>query len=249
MLVHAQLIGADLATYLEQHHPVQQAILEIVSLSLESPRRDRLQHRRVRGPGVWPALARDGTGLREFGRSWRRSRRGHAASGGHGRFQHAAKALLRRGHGADLYPADGGPRSSSGREGRGRGVYCAGLPEKGWGIALKVHDGAGRATGPAIIEILAALGLIGEEAAQNLEEHRRPVVTNHAGVTVGQIEAGLRQDLKLGCAISPKAAELGRHTPCPAQPAHESQLLINHWKFCPPSRNLGEGVSFARDEF
>lgn len=192
MLVHAQLIGADLATYLEQHHPVQQAILETVSLFSGVPQQEIV-------------LSIDGCGAPVFGLPLHAMGRAYANLVAPGdevdaATQQGAATVVSSMQQKPFFVAGTGrictrlmevlaPRVVA--KGGAEGVYCAGLPEKGWGIALKVHDGAGRATGPAIIEILAALGLIGEEAAQNLEEHRRPVVTNHAGVTVGQIEARL----------------------------------------------------------
>jgi hypothetical protein len=40
------------------------------------------------------------------------------------------------------------------------GLICAALPDHGLGVALKIADGTGRATGPALIRVLRALGVL-----------------------------------------------------------------------------------------
>src|SRR5690606_28666189 len=84
-----------------------------------------------------------------------------------------------------------GPRVVA--KGGAEGIYCVGLPELGLGIALKARDGAGRATGPAILEILAALGVLDQAgpAAAALEAYRSPEVRNVEGRPVGRIYAQL----------------------------------------------------------
>jgi L-asparaginase II len=67
------------------------------------------------------------------------------------------------------------------------GVYAAALPERGLGVALKVEDGAGRASEVAIIATLASLGEIGAAAAEALAPFGRPVLRNFAGTVVGGI--------------------------------------------------------------
>jgi L-asparaginase II len=59
-------------------------------------------------------------------------------------------------------------------------VFCAGSPE-GWGIALKISDGAGRALRPAALTILARRGVDVPG-----EPEIRPVRDLH-GETVGRI--------------------------------------------------------------
>ena len=81
-------------------------------------------------------------------------------------------------------------------KGGAEGVYCVGLPAKGWGIAIKVQDGAARATGPVIVELLTALGIVHRGAGEALEEHRRPAVRNLSGLTVGRIQAALPAGFK-----------------------------------------------------
>ncbi|WP_027164802.1 asparaginase [Mesorhizobium sp. WSM3224] len=65
------------------------------------------------------------------------------------------------------------------------GVYCAALPELGFGIALKCDDGAGRAAEVTIAAVLAKL-LRGDEAlAAKLTEVAHPSVESRIGAKVG----------------------------------------------------------------
>jgi L-asparaginase II len=79
--------------------------------------------------------------------------------------------------------ADGGVVSKGGAE----GLQCVGVPGAGAGIAVKVHDGAHRAVGPATVAFLVAEGWLGEEAALALAHWAEPVVHNHRGLEVGEV--------------------------------------------------------------
>lgn len=75
------------------------------------------------------------------------------------------------------------------------GVYCAGAPEAGLGIAMKVEDGAGRAAECAIVALLGQLGLIREDEAGHLASFAEPVVRNTRGERVGRITPALRLEM------------------------------------------------------
>jgi L-asparaginase II len=62
------------------------------------------------------------------------------------------------------------------------GVFLAGLPHRGFGVAVKAADGAGRAAQIGVSTVLAHLGVLTPDAA------RRPV-RNKAGVVVGELFA------------------------------------------------------------
>jgi L-asparaginase II len=68
------------------------------------------------------------------------------------------------------------------------GVYVAALPDRKLGVALKVGDGASRASVVAVIGLLAELGALDRTAASALADLAAPVLRNHAGRTVGRIE-------------------------------------------------------------
>ncbi len=69
------------------------------------------------------------------------------------------------------------------------GVYCIGLPGKGLGVALKIDDGNSRASNPAAVRVLEALGVLTPKALEELELFRRPVNRNNRGDVVGTTEA------------------------------------------------------------
>lgn len=69
------------------------------------------------------------------------------------------------------------------------GVHTAALPELGLGVAIKIEDGAGRASEVAMAAVLARLlPLSGEDAAW-LDGRSRRTIKNWEGVEVGEIRA------------------------------------------------------------
>lgn len=69
------------------------------------------------------------------------------------------------------------------------GGFALALAQEGLGVALKIEDGASRALGPAIIQVLDQLGLLPPGAREALAPHWRPVLRNHRKQTVGEIRA------------------------------------------------------------
>ena len=67
------------------------------------------------------------------------------------------------------------------------GVYCAVLPSLGYGIALKIDDGAARASEVAVAAILEGLGAFTSAQRDRLTPQLRPVIKNVAGLEVGAI--------------------------------------------------------------
>lgn len=67
------------------------------------------------------------------------------------------------------------------------GVFCAGIPGKGCGVALKVEDGAGRAKGPALLRVLSELGVVTGDALEALADFAEPGISNTRGEEVGRI--------------------------------------------------------------
>lgn len=77
-----------------------------------------------------------------------------------------------------------------GKEGA-EGVFCAAAPQLGWGLAMKLGDGNARATPPAVIGMLEALGLLSDEESERLADMREPLVINRLGRRVGVIQADM----------------------------------------------------------
>lgn len=67
------------------------------------------------------------------------------------------------------------------------GVYCAGIPGKGIGIAFKIEDGNLRAVPPVAVEILIQIGIISREEAKKLTNYWNQPVLSHKGKAVGKI--------------------------------------------------------------
>ncbi len=78
-------------------------------------------------------------------------------------------------------------------KGGAEALLLLGFREPALGIAIKVIDGAPRALGPILVEVLRQLGLIGEPAQlPTLEAHEAPVVLNARKLEVGRIRAEFR---------------------------------------------------------
>ena len=69
------------------------------------------------------------------------------------------------------------------------GVYCAAILPLGLGIALKVDDGAKRASEVALLEVLRQLEVLEDSSDGQLASFARPTVLNTRGHAVGRIEA------------------------------------------------------------
>jgi L-asparaginase II len=74
------------------------------------------------------------------------------------------------------------------------GVFCAALPGRGLGVALKVEDGSSHAAGVALVESVRQLGAIGERELPDLAGFGPGRLRNHAGAHVGEVVARLRLD-------------------------------------------------------
>ncbi len=68
------------------------------------------------------------------------------------------------------------------------GVYCAGVPDAGLGIALKVEDGAVRAAEPALLHVLHLLGVLGAEELAALARWSQPEIRNTRMERVGYMD-------------------------------------------------------------
>lgn len=70
-------------------------------------------------------------------------------------------------------------------------VYCLALPDRGWGLALKIEDGSSRAVAPVVLAILDKLGYIGDSTI--LERYRPLLIRNHRERVIGEITADLSE--------------------------------------------------------
>lgn len=73
-------------------------------------------------------------------------------------------------------------------KGGAEGLMCSAILDRSLGVAVKVRDGAHRASGPAMIHALAALGALDERALSRLEPFARPPVLG-GGQPAGELVA------------------------------------------------------------
>jgi L-asparaginase II len=78
------------------------------------------------------------------------------------------------------------------------GVYAAGVPARGLGIALKVEDGARRAADAALVALLEALELLDAGAVRALEPVHSPALRNTRDEPVGALRVRLGLDRPAG---------------------------------------------------
>jgi L-asparaginase II len=71
------------------------------------------------------------------------------------------------------------------------GYYCAGIPDRRLGIALKVEDGAKRASEPALLATLHAMGVLSTADLASLGDFAAPRVINTLGAEVGEVRTRL----------------------------------------------------------
>ena len=81
---------------------------------------------------------------------------------------------------------DGGVVAKLGAE----GMMSAAARDRGLGVALKVRDGSGRATAPALVAVLRRLDVLDDDDLDALAPYARPRVTG-GGEPVGELETHL----------------------------------------------------------
>jgi L-asparaginase II len=79
-------------------------------------------------------------------------------------------------------------------KGGAEGLMCAAWPERGFGVAIKIRDGAPRATGPALIHALGSLGALSGEQVASVAAFGHPAVLG-GGEPVGELSAEFSLDL------------------------------------------------------
>ena len=191
MAALAKAMGWPVADYHRLDHPLQQRMLHEVS---------RWSHRAPDDINIGV----DGCGVACFGL------RMHEMAGAFARF--AAAAADGGGPARIVHAMTGHPFMVGGTgrlctdamtHGRGRlflkvgaeGLYCGGIPERGWGFAVKVGDGTQRAADVATMRVLECLDVLDSEASAALAEHGQPKVRNTLDEVVGSIRANFRLQL------------------------------------------------------
>jgi L-asparaginase II len=184
MLLACVRSGLDPKTYPEADHPVQRTVLDVLSRATEMDP----EAVGVDGCGVpvhaYPLanLARMFAALADPSRLGAFEPAARRAGGAM-----LAEPAMVAGWGTvdtDVMEAVPGIVVKGGAE----GLMCATAADRGPGIAVKVADGGGRATGPALVRVLTVLGLVDGDAAEALAERARPAVKG-GGRPVGELVA------------------------------------------------------------
>jgi L-asparaginase II len=76
------------------------------------------------------------------------------------------------------------------------GIFCIGIPSKGWGIAIKIEDGSIRAVGPVVIETLRQLELLTENEYKQLSSYSSKELKNYRGELIGEARSAFMLDFK-----------------------------------------------------
>jgi L-asparaginase II len=197
MLAACLALGADISTYLELSHPLQQMNLRhIAELSRVAPEDIKIAEDGCGAPtfalplrGIATSFARLASpeGLSpELVAAAEWIRRAMLA------FPHLvgardtfAEKLMGATYGEPVAP------KHIVLKGGAEGLICAGLPEQGLGIAIKISDGSHRAHPPLLLEVLRRLGVLDPQAEAAMGPYIAPIVTNAHGHTVGAIRAVL----------------------------------------------------------
>ncbi|MFD2612905.1 asparaginase [Paenibacillus gansuensis] len=192
MLAWSHHLGEATEHYMSPDHPVQQAMLGAVADMA----------------GLAPSgvvLGTDGCGVPVFGMPLRRLAQAYARLGRPDGLPDERAAACRRvtaavaRHpfylaGTDRFDT----RLIEVSQGRilgkfgAEGVFALSVPDRGWGLALKVEDGAERALYPAVLEAVSQLGLLTASELAQLAAFRRPELRNWAGTQVGYITPAFR---------------------------------------------------------
>ncbi|MCW2276700.1 asparaginase [Heliophilum fasciatum] len=189
VMAYAKLRGYDLENYTDPTHPAEVDILQAVASIADLAPEDVIIG--VDGCGI-PVY---GMGLEKMALAF--ARLGSASHGSSARREacrRITKAMVQHpflvsGTGrldTDLMQVtQGAVVAKIGAD----GVYCLAIPEKGWGLALKIEDGNMRALEPVVIEALSQLGILSAEQRTALANHDRTSVKNNLRQPIGEMHA------------------------------------------------------------
>jgi L-asparaginase II len=196
MLAACKQLGYPLDTYVEQDHPLQRRILEIVAAVLGMDKDELI-------------LGTDGCSIPTFAAPLRRFALAYATLAAP--CQSSIKndpalvtAIDRLRAAMVAYPVMIGNEGvldteiMQATEGRivaklgAEGLLCLAVPERGWGIAIASGDGMQRGLGPAAIGVLEHLELADDRALCALREQYAGAVPSFKGEPVGAVRPALQ---------------------------------------------------------
>ncbi|MCU6795246.1 asparaginase [Paenibacillus sp. WQ 127069] len=188
MLALAQIMGVSNQSYIEINHPVQQRMLHVIADM------SRMMPEQI-------TLGTDGCGVPVFAMPLEALAFAYAQLGNPVNQSASRSEACNRIIGAisrEPYYIAGSDRFDTrlievtngriiGKMGA-EGLFALTIPEKSWGIALKIEDGALRALYPAVMETLIQLNLLQEQEIVALHSFHRPAIKNCHDQIVGSIQ-------------------------------------------------------------
>lgn len=188
MLALAQIMGVSNQSYIEINHPVQQIMLHVIADM------SRMMPEQI-------TLGTDGCGVPVFAMplealAFAYAQLGNPVNQSTSRSEacnRIIEAISREPYyiaGSDRFDTrlievtNGRIIGKMGAE----GLFALTIPEKSWGIALKIEDGALRALYPAVMETLIQLNLLQEQEIVALHSFHRPAIKNCHDQIVGSIQ-------------------------------------------------------------
>ena len=187
MLVLAHYLHASLENYMDPNHPVQKAMLKVISEMTEMPIEDI-------------HLGTDGCGVPVFGLPIAKLALGYSKLG-HGESMSAQRSeacttiisalrkhpyLLagRNRFDTRLIEVTGG--RIIGKMGA-EGVFTLAIPEEKTAMVIKIQDGSERALYPAVVEALSQMNMLTADELQELRTFHHPITRNWKGDQVGSL--------------------------------------------------------------
>ncbi len=186
MLAFARLLGAELGTYLEPAHPVQQAIRDCVAHFTGVPAAGlAVGVDGCSAPNYAAPLAVLAMAYARLADQSPDARYGDAPARVYGAMTRHPELVsgLKRFDLALTHTGHGDWVSKGGAE----GVQCLGVRRRGFGVAVKVADGAARAAQVATVEVLRQLELLPKPEDTPLRDHQRLVLLNVRGIKTGEV--------------------------------------------------------------
>lgn len=192
MLALSLHLGADTDHYMEPDHPVQKLMLKTVAeMSGAHPETIPLAIDGCGVPVFGLRLANLAYAFAKFGRP-----QGLAAD------RAAACRTLYQAIRAEPYYLAGSDRYDTrlaeitdgaviGKMGA-EGVFALSIPDRGWGMALKITDGSERALYPAVTEALRQISALSPEQMKLLRPFHYPAIRNRTGTVVGSLQTDLQ---------------------------------------------------------
>jgi L-asparaginase II len=186
MLAFARLLETGTAGYLDPGHPVQQRITARVAEACGIPLAEAHAGTDCcSAPTLYAPLTALATGFARLAREMRDEE--HAAARIGAAMQRSGDMLGEEDSFQVLLSRTLGGRliGKLGAE----GLFCAAVPEREMGIAVRVEDGAARPVGPIVLDILLKLGVIREEDLGPLEPYHEITLHNWRGTEIGVLRA------------------------------------------------------------